>query len=102
VLVPGGAPTYGAATSAETEMAATGAKEDISSLSFEDALAQLEQIVQKLEGGDVPLEDSIRIYERGAALKAYCEKKLKEAELKVEKIVLGPDGPAGVERADDL
>ncbi len=83
-------------------MATTGATNDISGMSFEDALAQLEQIVQKLEGGDVPLEDSIRIYERGAALKAHCEKKLKEAELKVEKIVLGPDGPAGVERADDL
>ena len=79
---------------------ATGA--DIASLSFEDALAQLEQIVGKLEAGDVALEDSIRIYERGAALRAHCETKLKEAELKVEKIVLGPDGPKGVERADDL
>ena len=75
---------------------------DIAAMSFEDALAQLEQIVHKLEQGDVPLEDSIRIYERGAALKAHCEKKLKEAELKVEKIVLGPDGPKGLERADDL
>lgn len=75
---------------------------DIASMSFEDALRELEQIVHKLEAGDVPLEDSIRIYERGAALKAHCEKKLKEAELKVEKIVLGPDGPKGVERADDL
>jgi exodeoxyribonuclease VII small subunit len=75
---------------------------DISSLSFEAALAQLEEIVGQLEKGDVPLEDSIRIYERGAALKAHCEKKLKEAELKVEKIVLGPDGPKGLERADEL
>ena len=75
---------------------------DISAMSFEDALAQLEQIVHKLEQGDVPLEDSIRIYERGTALKAHCEKKLKEAELKVEKIVLGPDGPKGLEKADDL
>jgi exodeoxyribonuclease VII small subunit len=89
----------------ETGMAETKAPEkvqDIASMSFEDALAQLEQIVHKLEQGDVPLEDSIRIYERGAALKAHCEKKLKEAELKVEKIVLGPDGPKGLERADDL
>ena len=69
---------------------------------FIEKTAQLEQIVHKLEQGDVPLEDSIRIYERGAALKAHCEKKLKEAELKVEKIVLGPDGPKGLERADDL
>lgn len=75
---------------------------EIDAMSFEDALAQLEQIVRRLETGDVPLEDSIRIYERGAALKAHCEKKLKEAELKVEKIVLGADGPKGVERADDL
>ncbi|HVY87300.1 MAG TPA: exodeoxyribonuclease VII small subunit [Hyphomonadaceae bacterium] len=75
---------------------------DIGTMSFEHALAELEQIVHKLEQGDVPLEDSIRIYERGAALKAHCEKKLKEAELKVEKIVLGPDGPKGLERADDL
>ena len=78
------------------------ASTEIAAMSFEDALRELEQIVHKLEAGDVPLEDSIRIYERGAALKAHCEKKLKEAELKVEKIVLGPDGPKGVERADDL
>ena len=78
------------------------ASTDIAAMSFEDALRELEQIVHKLEAGDVPLEYSIRIYERGAALKAHCEKKLKEAELKVEKIVLGPDGPKGVERADDL
>ena len=75
---------------------------DIAALSFETALAELEQIVARLESGQAPLEDSIRMYERGAALKAHCEKKLKEAELKVEKIVLGPDGPKGVERADDL
>lgn len=75
---------------------------DISSMSFEDALRELEQIVHKLEAGDVPLDDSIRIYERGAALKAHCEKRLKEAELKVEKIALGPDGPRGLEAADDL
>ncbi len=74
---------------------------DISSLSFETALAQLEQIVHKLEAGDVPLEDSIRIYERGAALKAHCEKKLKEAELKVERIVLGASGPAGLEPGEE-
>ena len=83
-------------------MAEPKASTDIAAMSFEDALRELEQIVHKLEAGDVPLEDSVRIYERGAALKAHCEKKLKEAELKVEKIVLGPDGPKGVERADDL
>jgi exodeoxyribonuclease VII small subunit len=75
---------------------------DIVTMSFEDALRELEQIVQKLEAGDVPLDDSIRIYERGAALKAHCEARLREAELKVEKIVLGADGPKGLEKADDL
>jgi len=75
---------------------------DIATMSFEDALRELEQIVHKLEGGDVPLDDSIRIYERGAALKAHCEARLREAELKIEKIVLGADGPKGLERADDL
>ena len=75
---------------------------DIATMSFEDALRELEHIVQKLEGGDVPLDDSIRIYERGAALKAHCEARLREAELKVEKIVLGADGPKGLEKADDL
>ena len=74
---------------------------ELDAMSFEDALAQLEQIVRKLEAGDVPLEDSIKIYERGAALKAHCEKKLREAELKVEKIVLGPDGAPGLEPGDD-
>jgi exodeoxyribonuclease VII small subunit len=79
------------------------ANDDIAALSFESALAQLEQIVAKLESGDVALEESIRIYERGAALKAHCERRLREAELKVEKIVQGPDGAAsGLEPADDL
>ncbi len=66
---------------------------DLSALSFEQALAELEKIVAQLERGDVPLEDSIRAYERGAALKAHCEAKLKDAQLKVEQIVLTPDGP---------
>jgi exodeoxyribonuclease VII small subunit len=66
---------------------------DLSTLSFEQALAELEKIVAQLERGDVPLEDSIRAYERGAALKAHCEAKLKDAQLKVEQIVLTPDGP---------
>ncbi|MFZ4601574.1 MAG: exodeoxyribonuclease VII small subunit [Caulobacterales bacterium] len=69
-----------------------GAK-DISGLSFEQALGELERIVAALERGDVALDDSIRLYERGAALKAHCESKLKDAQLKVEQIVLGPDGP---------
>ena len=75
-------------------MAAAASKRDISKMSFEDALTELEGIVQQLEDGDVPLEESIVIYERGDQLRRHCEGKLKEAELKVEKIVLGPDGQA--------
>jgi exodeoxyribonuclease VII small subunit len=71
-------------------------------MSFEDALRELEQIVHRLEAGDVPLEDSIRIYERGAALKAHCDTRLKEAELKIEKVKVGADGAKGLEPADDL
>ncbi|EKE74452.1 exodeoxyribonuclease 7 small subunit [Celeribacter baekdonensis B30] len=63
-------------------------------MSFESAMAELDQVVGKLEHGDVALEDSIKLYERGAALKAHCETKLKEAEEKVEKITVGPDGTA--------
>ena len=73
---------------------------DIESMSFEAALAELESIVGKLEKGDVELEQSIAIYERGAALKAHCEKKLREAELKVEKIVVGNGGSVSTEPAD--
>lgn len=70
------------------------AKDDIAALSFEQALKQLEEIVQRLEKGQVDLEDSIEIYERGSKLKAHCEAKLKDAEARIEKIVIGPGGPA--------
>ena len=66
---------------------------DPATLSFEDSLAELEKIVAQLERGDVPLADSIRIYKRGAALKARCESQLKDAQLEVDQIVMGPDGP---------
>ncbi|MGB3456342.1 MAG: exodeoxyribonuclease VII small subunit [Litorimonas sp.] len=72
----------------------------IKDLSFEDALSELEGIVRQLEGGDAPLEESIALYQRGAKLKAHCEGKLKSAQLKVEKIVLAPDGSAGTEPFD--
>lgn len=72
---------------------------DIEALSFEQALAELERIVQQLESGEVELEKSIEIYERGAALRAHCEGKLKTAELKVEKIVKGEDGQPATEPA---
>ncbi len=67
---------------------------DVSSLSFEQALDQLEKIVNDLERGDVPLEESIRIYERGEALKKHCATLLQAAEDKVEKIRVGADGTA--------
>jgi exodeoxyribonuclease VII small subunit len=66
---------------------------DPSQLSFEDSLNELEKIVAHLERGDVPLADSIRIYKRGAALRARCESQLKDAQLEVDQIVMGPDGP---------
>lgn len=65
----------------------------VDKMSFEEALAELEGIVRQLETGDVELEKSIEIYERGAALKAHCEARLKSAELKVEQIVQGTNGP---------
>ena len=83
-------------------MAASSSNRDIPKMSFEDAMSELERIVQQLEDGDVPLEESIVIYERGDALRRHCDGKLREAELKVEKIVLGPDGtPEGVETVAD-
>ena len=64
---------------------------------FEAALRELEAIVTKLEQGEVDLDDSIALYERGQALKSYCEQKLKSAESRLEKIVQGPKGAEGVE-----
>jgi exodeoxyribonuclease VII small subunit len=66
--------------------------ESIKEMTFENALNELESIVSKLERGEVTLEESIAIYERGAKLKSHCEGKLKDAQLKVEKIVLDKDG----------
>jgi exodeoxyribonuclease VII small subunit len=74
---------------------------DIAALPFEKALRELEQIVGQLEQGDVPLERSIEIYERGNRLKAHCEALLRKAELKVDRITLGADGrPTGVQPLD--
>jgi len=66
----------------------------ISTMSYEQALSELETIVGALEQGDVALEKSIEIYERGEALKKHCEKLLGAAEAKVEKIRVGADGTA--------
>lgn len=70
---------------------------DVSNLTFEKALAELESIVGKLERGDVPLEESIAMYSRGEVLRTHCETLLKQAEMRIEKIALGSDGsPKGV------
>jgi len=75
--------------------------DDVKTMSFEQALEALERIVDDLEKGDVPLDQSIRIYERGEALKKHCDALLKAAEDKVEKIRLSRDGtPAGTEPLD--
>jgi exodeoxyribonuclease VII small subunit len=73
----------------------------IDELTFEKALAELEQIVGRLERGDVPLAESIAIYERGEALKRRCEELLRQAEARVEKITLDASGkPSGTEPLD--
>jgi exodeoxyribonuclease VII small subunit len=76
---------------------------EIAAMSFEDAMKELEAVVGKLERGDVALEESIALYERGAALRARCEERLKAAEEKVEKITLGEGGkPAGTTPVEGL
>ncbi|MFG1423950.1 exodeoxyribonuclease VII small subunit [Roseixanthobacter liquoris] len=78
-----------------------GAGPAVATLSFEMALAELEGIVQRLERGDVPLEESIAIYERGELLKARCDALLKEAEARVETITRDADGrPSGTAPLD--
>lgn len=76
-----------------------GVPPDIAAMSFEDALAELEQIVRRLEGGQVKLDEAILSYERGAQLKQHCERKLNEAQQRVERIVIGPDGAVTAEPA---
>ncbi len=73
----------------------------VSEMSFEEAMSALEDVVNRLEAGDVALEDSIKLYERGAELKAYCQKKLAEAEEKVAQITLDESGqPKGTMPVD--
>lgn len=73
---------------------------DVSQMSFEDALAELDRIVQSLEGGKQKLEDAITAYERGALLKSHCEAKLAEAEQRVQAIVARADGALSVRSAE--
>lgn len=75
--------------------------DDISTLTFEDALKQLETIVARLESGEASLDESISLYTRGDALRAQCEARLKDAQARIEKISLGPDGrPSGIDAFD--
>jgi len=73
---------------------------DIAALSFEDALKELEGIVQQLERGQVKHDEAISAYERGAMLKRHCEQRLAEAKMKVEKIVFSADGSVATQPAD--
>ena len=65
---------------------------NIADLSFEDALKALEDVVRRLEGGEVPLDESIALYERGEKLRQHCQARLDAAQARIEKIVAGPDG----------
>ncbi|MDG2004587.1 MAG: exodeoxyribonuclease VII small subunit [Novosphingobium sp.] len=67
---------------------------DISAMSFEDALKALEDVVRRLEGGEVPLDDSISLYERGEVLRKHCQARLDAAQARIERIVTGPGGEA--------
>ena len=87
-------------TPAEPAGEAAGDGPEVGRMSFEQALAELERIVQDLERGQLDLDAAIRAYERGSALKEHCEQKLKEARLRVERITLGPDGGARSEPMD--
>lgn len=73
---------------------------DIKTMSFEQALDELRQIVERLEKGEGKLDEAIDAYDRGAALKRHCEDKLREAKEKIEKISLGPDGEPRGEALD--
>ncbi|HWU25012.1 MAG TPA: exodeoxyribonuclease VII small subunit [Rhizomicrobium sp.] len=81
-------------------MAAKTNLQSVDELSFEAALKELETIVGRLEQGEVELEDSIALYERGQVLKAHCDSKLKAAEGRLEKIVQGTKGAEGTEPMD--
>ena len=75
---------------------------DIAEMSFEDALRALEQVVARLEGGEVPLDESISLYERGEKLRKHCQARLDAAQARIEKIVAGPEGKAaGIQPFDE-
>ncbi|MBK6801300.1 exodeoxyribonuclease VII small subunit [Novosphingobium sp.] len=67
---------------------------DIAGMTFEEALRALEEVVRRLESGEVALDDSIGLYERGEALRKHCQARLDAAQARIERIVAGPDGQA--------
>lgn len=71
-------------------------------LNFEDALAQLENIVRELEAGKIKLDDAVEAYEKATSLKRFCEDKLKKAQLKIEKINIAPDGTVTTQDFDKI
>lgn len=81
-------------------MTAETSQKEIKDLSFEEALAELQTIVQSLEAGQASLENSISLYDRGTNLRKHCETKLSEAQAKVEKITLSPDGQVQTQELD--
>lgn len=82
-------------------MTMASASSPVEKMAFETALAELETIVKDLESGKVSLEDSINAYERGMALKSHCEAKLRDAQMKIEKIVVGANGNLSAEKFED-
>ncbi len=75
----------------------TKTQKDISALSFEEALQELETVVKSLESGQTSLEHSVEAYERGVALKKHCEEKLSQAKLRIDKISVNKDGEVSLE-----
>ena len=76
-------------------------QKEVKNISFEEALKELESIVQKLESGQVKLEEAVAAYEKGVQMQKICEEKLKEAQMKVEKLILDKEGkPMGKEPLD--
>jgi exodeoxyribonuclease VII small subunit len=75
---------------------------DLSKISFEEALIQLENIVRELESGKIKLDDAVEVYEKAVTLKKFCEDKLKAAQLKIEKINVAADGNITVEPLDKI
>ncbi len=87
-------------TEEDATAAAQAAEDEIARLTFEKALAELEEIVRRLEQGEAGLDESIALYERGAALKRHCEAKLRDAELRIERIEIGADGTVELKETD--